>query len=96
MRLETYLLKNRPWLGPQPHFTQGDVAGNFTITKYEGHSRVNPKTALRLSTEHHWYRCRCTCGTEEIHTQQQLIDKRRLRQCQSCTRKKHEDTSEPN
>lgn len=83
---------------PIPRFKEGDIAGNFTILHYRGWSRVNPENRNLLYAEHHWYKCQCICGNEEIHTQQQLIDTRRKRQCAACTikeRNNETNTSDP-
>ena len=72
---------------PTPRFDVGDQAGEFNVLEYLGHSANKPFKPERLKVEHHWYRVRCSCGTEEIHTQQQLIDVRRNRMCVTCTDK---------
>ena len=70
---------------PQPRFAVGDQAGEFNVLEYRGYSSVKPgKDPKRLKVWHHWYRVRCSCGTEETHTQQQLIDIRRQRVCEKC------------
>jgi hypothetical protein len=70
---------------PQPNFQVGDTAGEFNVINYLGHTNVAPEGKPRvLSQDHHWYKVRCSCGNEEIHTQQQLIDIRRSRKCASC------------
>ena len=69
---------------PEPKFRPGQVAGNFEILEYLGYSANKPCEPIRLKVEHHWYECRCSCGTSEIHTQQQLIDVRRHRMCVGC------------
>lgn len=70
---------------PEPKFQIGDTAGEFNVIAYLGHTRVAPEGEPRtLSQEHHWYKVRCSCGNEEVHTQQQLIDTRRLRRCATC------------
>lgn len=85
----------RRYYGPQPRFKVGDDAGSFNVIEYLGHSRVAPAgTARTLSQEHHWYRVRCKCGNEEVHTQQQLIDTRRLRQCAECSQPGEKSPSE--
>ena len=67
---------------PQPKFQVGDTAGEFNVIDYLGHSSIAPEGEPRvLSQDHHWYKVRCSCGNEEIHTQQQLIDTRRSRKC---------------
>lgn len=71
--------------GPQPSLNVGDTLGAFTVTEYLGHSALRPDVLKKLSQEHHWYKVRCNCGTEETHSQQQLIDVRRVRSCGSCT-----------
>jgi len=74
-------------MGPQPRFQIGDQAGEFNIIEYLGYQRTAPTGEPRvLSQEHHWYKVRCSCvnRTEEVHTQQQLIDVRRLRSCTEC------------
>ena len=84
---------------PIPRFQEGDVAGRFTVLHYRGWSRVNPDNRNLLHADHHWYLCQCDCGNKENHTQQQLIDTRRKRQCAECTSKERkndgEDTSDP-
>ena len=68
-----------------PRFQVGDQAGEFSVLEYLGYSAVKPTgTPTKLCQEHHWYKVRCECGTEEVHTQQQLIDVRRHRACASC------------
>jgi hypothetical protein len=75
-------------LGPHPRFVTGDQAGEFNILEYLGYSSVKPgKDPKMLKVWHHWYRVRCSCGTEETHTQQQLIDTRRQRVCAECQTK---------
>ena len=76
----------RKYFGPEPKFQVGDQAGGFNVIQYYGHSAVAPAgTPRTLSQAHHWYRVRCECGNEEVHTQQQLIDTRRLRVCAECS-----------
>jgi hypothetical protein len=70
---------------PTPRFDIGDQAGEFNVIGYLGYSTIRPEgTPTKLSQEHHWYKVRCACGKEEVHTQQQLIDVRRHRACGSC------------
>lgn len=77
--------RGRRPLTPTPRFQIGDQAGEFNVAAYLGHSAVRPEgKPVKLGQEHHWYRVRCACGTSEVHTQQQLIDVRRHRACQSC------------
>lgn len=71
--------------GPEPRFQVGDIAGGFNVIAYLGYSCIHPEIAKKLGQEHHWYRVRCSCKNEEIHTQQQLIDTRRQRVCEDCT-----------
>ena len=73
--------------GPQPRFQVGDSAGEFTVIEYLGYSAVRPDELKMLSQAHHWYkvRCACTTATVETHSQQQLIDIRRVRACDKCT-----------
>ena len=73
--------------GGQPKFKVGKVAGEFEIIAYIGQSTVHPVKAVILSTDHHWYKCRCSCGNIETHTQQTLVDNRRKRQCAECSNK---------
>jgi hypothetical protein len=73
--------------GAFPKFQPGEQIEKFNISEYIGYSTVHPGTAKILSKEHHWYRCRCNCGTFVIQTQQQLIDKRRLHGCANCLKK---------
>lgn len=72
---------------PTPKFNIDDIAGEFTVIGYLGHSSIHPTKAVRYSGAHHWYSVRCSCGIEEIHTQQQLIDVRRSRTCVECQSK---------
>ena len=72
---------------PTPRFGVGDRLGNFTVIEYRGWSPVSPVTGKLLHAEHHWYYVRCICGERELHTQQQLLDERRKRQCAECTKK---------
>lgn len=77
--------RGRKPLEPIPKFDIGDEAGEFNVIRYLGHTAIKPEgTPKKLSQEHHWYKVRCACGNEEVHTQQQLIDVRRHRACQSC------------
>jgi len=71
---------------PQPKFKVGDTAGEFNVISYLGHSAIRPDKLKILGQEHHWYRVRCSCvsKTEEIHSQQQLVDTRRQRVCGDC------------
>lgn len=69
---------------PKPRFREGDQAGEFTIASYLGWHKTHPKSGKVLHSEHHWYMCTCSCGTKEVHTQQQLIDTRRNRACVNC------------
>lgn len=88
--------KRRPFrsrkAGPTPRFQVGDLAGQFNVIEYLGHSAIRPDEPKRLSQEHHWYRVRCSCveRTEEVHSQQQLIDIRRVRACDNCTNRLQE------
>lgn len=78
---------------PTPRFDVGDMAGQFNITEYLGHSAIKPVgEPTKLCQEHHWYRVRCSCGTEEVHTQQKLIDTRRPRLCEDCVTQLREVT----
>jgi hypothetical protein len=80
---------------PIPRFRVGDVAGKFTVIGHQGHSPIPPTGEVRaLSQAHHWYLVKCTCGNEESHTQQQLLDTRRHRACIECIRSNNEDSSE--
>ena len=71
-------------LGPLPKFQVGDQAGYFNVIEYINYSRVHPTKLKTLAQEHHWYKVRCSCGNEETHSQQQLIDTRRHRRCAEC------------
>jgi len=84
-RPNRFASRRRP-RGPQPKLGIDDVCGNFTIIKYLKYGKVPPapRAPVILAQTHHWYRVRCACGAEEIHTQQQLIDKRRNRHCAKC------------
>ena len=77
----------RRYTGPQPKLKVGNIRGDFTVVEYLGHSAIRPDKLKRLSQEHHWYKVRCSCGSEETHSQQQLIDTRRHRKCQECLSK---------
>ena len=68
----------------EPRYTVGDKIGSFEIIRYEGHSEINKRNAHHMSKSQHWYRCLCTCGTEEYRSQQELIDKRRQQCCFYC------------
>lgn len=73
---------------PRPRFKVGDSVGNFVVSDYVGYTSVRPVGSPdRLSREHHWYGVTCKCGTEEVHTQQHLIDQRRHRMCKQCISK---------
>jgi hypothetical protein len=67
-----------------PKWGTDDVVGKFTIIRYEGHSSINKRTAQQMSKAQHWYRCLCTCGTEEYRSQQELVDPRRQKCCFNC------------
>jgi hypothetical protein len=79
-----YAFQNKFQKGAKPKFGVRHQIGEFTIIDYIGYSTVHPGTAKILSREHHWYRCKCSCGLLEIRTQQQLIDKRREQKCTIC------------
>jgi len=83
-KVSRYRFKKKS-LEPQPKYQVGDTAGQFNILEYLGYSSVKPTGKPKmLKVWHHWYRVRCSCGTEETHTQQQLIDTRRTRVCEEC------------
>ena len=67
-----------------PKYEVGDKVGFFEIIRYEGHSLINKRNAHTMSKAQHWYRCKCTCGTEEHRSQQELIDPRRQQMCYKC------------
>ena len=67
-----------------PKYEVGDHIGHFKIIRYEGHSDVNKRNAHKMSKAQHWYRCVCTCGTEEYRSQQELVDPRRQQCCYRC------------
>lgn len=67
-----------------PKFVVGDAVGNFTIVVYMGHSAINKRNSRQMSKPQHWYRCRCTCGNVESHSQQELVDPRRSNMCAEC------------
>lgn len=67
-----------------PKYAVGDNVGDFEIIRYEGHSIVNKRTAQDMAKAQHWYRCLCSCGTEEYRSQQELIDPRRQQKCFEC------------
>lgn len=87
MRKRTRRAFTRRVKGPQPRFQVGDSCGEFTVIEYIGYSAVRPDEVKLLKQAHHWYKVRCACtnATEEVHSQQQLIDIRRVRACDSCT-----------
>lgn len=68
----------------KPKYEVGDKIGHFEIIRYEGHSEVNKRNAHKMSKAQHWYRCLCTCGTEEYRSQQELVDPRRQQMCFVC------------
>lgn len=67
-----------------PKYGVDDQVGDFTIIRYEGHSEINKRNAHKMSKAQHWYRCRCSCGTEEYRSQQELVDPRRQKKCFNC------------
>lgn len=67
-----------------PKYAVDDQVGDFTIIRYEGHSEINKRNAHQMSKAQHWYRCRCSCGTEEYRSQQELVDPRRQQKCFNC------------
>jgi len=85
VRFNRHKRASRYFQNPLPKYTIGDIAGDFEIISYIGYSAVHPDKVVRLSQEHHWYKCKCHCGEIETHTQQQLNDTRRLRQCGKCS-----------
>ena len=68
----------------KPKFVKGSIIGNFMILRYMGHSDVNKRNNHIMAKPQHWYRCRCSCGTEESRSQQELIDTRRQQKCSDC------------
>ena len=68
----------------KPKFSDGDRIGQFTILHYMGHSDVNKRDNHIMSKPQHWYRCICSCGTQESRSQQELIDTRRQQKCSVC------------
>ena len=76
--------RNKRFQGATPKFVKFDKIEKFIVIEYIGYSTVHPGKGTILSKEHHWYRVRCTCGTSEIQTQQQLTDKRRVHACAVC------------
>lgn len=74
--------------GETPKLKQGDIFDDLVITMYRGQSRVHPVKHTVLSKDHHWYMCKCTCGTTITKTQQQLLDARRKRACPICVNEK--------
>lgn len=77
-----------------PKYEVGDKVGYFEIIRYEGHSEINKRNAHHMSKAQHWYRCLCTCGTEEYRSQQELVDQRREQKCFNC-RDPHADEEQP-
>ena len=75
----------------KPKYAEEDVVGDLKIIRYEGHSIVNKRTAEKMAKAQHWYRCLCTCGTEEYRSQQELIDPRRQKKCFKCRSPSHEE-----
>lgn len=72
-----------------PKYSNGSIVGEFEIIRYEGHSDVNKRNASKMSKAQHWYRCLCSCGTEEYRSQQELIDPRRQKCCYKCRDEAH-------
>jgi len=68
----------------EPKFHTGDTIGEFTIERYMGHSDVNKRNNHIMAKPQHWYRCQCSCGTQENRSQQELIDVRRSQCCFQC------------
>jgi len=68
----------------EPKYDVGDTIGHFTILRYMGHSDVNKRNNRIMAKPQHWYRCKCSCGTEESRSQQELIDVRRQQMCFDC------------
>lgn len=75
----------------EPKFEVGEVIGDFTVIHYMGHSDVNKRNNHIMAKPQHWYRCRCSCGTEESRSQQELNDQRRNQCCFKC-RERNEET----
>lgn len=68
----------------EPKFGKGEQIGDFTVLHYLGHSDVNKRNNHIMSKPQHWYRCLCTCGTQESRSQQELNDVRRNQCCYEC------------
>lgn len=68
----------------EPRYKEGDVIGDFTVVNHRSHSHINPRTGEQMTRIHHWYRCLCSCGTEEYRSQQELRDVRRSQCCYNC------------
>lgn len=68
----------------QPKYAVGDQVGHWTIIRYMGHSDVNKRNTKIMAKPQHWYRCRCSCDTQESRSQQELNDKRRYQACSEC------------
>lgn len=90
-RFSRYRKKMIGW----PKLEAGQRVGHFTIEHYIGQSTVHPVKAVVLSKDHHWYRCICDCGAEEVQTQQQLTDPRRTHACADCLKKGIDDDCSP-
>jgi len=76
-----------------PKFAEGSVIGDFNVLRHMGHSDVNKRNNHIMAKPQHWYRCLCSCGTEESRTQQELIDVRRNQCCFKC-REQHGEVNE--
>lgn len=68
----------------EPKFSVGDRVGDFEVIHYMGHSDVNKRNNHIMAKPQHWYRCLCSCGTEESRSQQELVDTRRSQCCFNC------------
>jgi len=79
-------VKSKYALAPigEPKFGKGEHIGDFTILHYLGHSTVNKRNNHIMAKAQHWYRCLCTCGTQESRSQQELNDIRRNQCCFEC------------
>ena len=96
LRRRAYRFRRRYNSRPQPKFQVGDTSGEFNVIDYLGYSNVAPAgTPRTLGQDHHWYTVRCSCGNEETHTQQHLIDTRRYRRCVNCIKKEISIENQP-
>ena len=72
-----------------PKLKPGQTRGQLTVIECVGRHAVNPtnpnQSRLRPSW---WYRLRCSCGTEEVVSQEDLSPSGTKTQCIQCTRRR--------